>query len=131
MNSRKLVLVETGIVAVGQIVCTGLMFGVFALLHRFDQTVLWGGIIGALLATANFFFMALGAMIAADKAEKENVNGGKMTIRSSYLLRQILLVVLLFACAYSGYFNVVALVLPLIFVRPTLTISEFFRKKEG
>mgnify|MGYP006967287329 CR=1 FL=1 len=29
----------------------------------------------------------------------------------------------------SGFFDVIALVLPLIFVRPILTIAEFFRKK--
>jgi hypothetical protein len=36
---------------------------------------------------------------------------------------------ILFACAKSGLFDVVALVLPLVFVRPTITVAEFFRKK--
>ena len=39
------------------------------------------------------------------------------------------LAVVLIACAKSGVFHVLAMVLPLIFVRPTLTIAEFFRKK--
>ena len=37
----------------------------------------------------------------------------------------------LFACAKSGVFNLFALVLPLVFVRPVLTIAEFFRKTGG
>ena len=35
----------------------------------------------------------------------------------------------LILCAKSGYFDVIALVLPLVFVRPILTIKEFFKKK--
>ena len=30
---------------------------------------------------------------------------------------------------HQGLFDVVALVLPLVFVRPTITVAEFFRKK--
>ena len=50
-------------------------------------------------------------------------------MRNSYILRLLVLFVILFACAKSGVFNLIALVLPLVFVRPTLTVAEFFRKK--
>ena len=128
MDSRKLVFQETAIVAIGQVICVGAMFGIFALLGSFDRTVLLGGIIGALLSLLNFLFMAVGALMAADKAVNQNVNGGKATIKTSYLVRMVLLAVVLFAFAKSGLCNVVALVLPLAFVRPILTIAEFFRK---
>ena len=36
---------------------------------------------------------------------------------------------LLILCAKSGVFDVLALVLPLLFVRPVITLAEFFRKK--
>ena len=49
-------------------------------------------------------------------------------IRSSYLLRFLVLCVVLIACGKSGLFNLFSLVLPLLFVRPTITIAEFFRK---
>lgn len=128
MNSRKLVLVETGIVAIGQIVCTGLMFGAFALLHSFDTTVLLGGIIGALVSIGNFFVMAMSAMIAADKAINQDVKGGKATVKSSMAGRLLAMAIILVVCAKSGYFNTLALVIPLVFTRPILTVSEFFRK---
>lgn len=131
MNSKKIVFKETGIVAAGVFLCTAVMIGVFALLGKYDTSVLLGGAAGALLAVGNFFFMAVGITLAADKAEKQEVNAGKLLARNSYLIRLLVLAVLLFACAKSGVFNLFALVLPLIFVRPSLTIAEFFRKTGG
>lgn len=128
MDSRKVVLQETGIVLLGEVIGTALMYGIFALLGKFDQSVLFGGLIGAALSTGNFFFMALAACLAADKAEAQNVKGGQALIRSSYLLRFLVLFVVLFACGKSKLFNLFSLVLPLLFVRPTITIAEFFRK---
>ena len=40
----------------------------------------------------------------------------------------IVMALVLFAFAKSGLCNVVTLVVPLIFIRLTLTIAEFFRK---
>ena len=128
MDSRKLVLQETAIITIGQVLCVAAMFGIFALLGKFDQTVLWGGILGGVLAILNFFFMAIGANLAADKAEADNGKGGKAIIQGSFMLRYLLLIVVLFAGAKSGFCNVIALVLPLVFTRPILTVGEFFRK---
>lgn len=128
MDSRKLVLTETGIVAAGQVVCTAAMMGVFALLHQFDTTVLLGGIVGALVAVGNFFAMAMGAMIAADKAAQEDVKGGKATVRASMVGRLAAMAVILIVFAKSGYCNLIALLVPLVFTRPVLTVYEFFRK---
>lgn len=128
MDSRKYVLKETAIVAIGQTVCVAAMIGIFALLSAYDRSVLLGGIFGGLLAVLNFFFMAVGATLAADKAENQNVKGGQATIQLSYMARMVLLFVILFALVKSGLCNVIAVVLPLAFTRPILTIGEFFRK---
>ena len=128
MDSRKFILKKTAIIAIGQAVCVGAMLGIFALLNQFDRTVLLGGIVGGLAATVNFFFMALSAMLAADKAVAQDVKGGNAIVRLSYTLRLGVLALVLFAFAKSGLCNVFALVLPLVFTRPILTITEFFRK---
>lgn len=128
MDSRKFVLKETAIVALGQALCVAAMIGVFALLGYFDRSVLIGGIAGGVLATLNFFFMAIGASIAADKAEAQNVKGGQATIQMSYMVRLVVLFIVLFALVKSGLCNVITAVLPLAFTRPILTIGEFFRK---
>ena len=129
LESRKIVLRETAIIAIGETICCAVMVGVFALLGRFAMDVLWGALAGLVLTVANFFVMAVGTSLAADKAENQDVNGGKNLIRSSMALRYVVLAVLLFALAKSGICNVFALVLPLAFVRPVLMFGEFFRKK--
>ena len=128
MDSRKLILRETAVVAVGEALCTAVMLGVFALLGRFDRSVLLGGVFGWLFAVLNEFFMALGAMMAADKAEKQDVKGGQTLIRLSFLLRMAVLFLLMFALVKGGVCNVISLVVPLLFTRPILTIAEYFRK---
>ena len=129
MDSRKVVLKEIAIVALGELICTGAMIGVFALLGHFQWKVVWGGIAGLFLACLNFGGMAIVASLAADKAAKQDVEGGKKLMKSAYPVRMLLLIVLLIAFGKSGFCNVIALALPLLFVRPILTIAEFFRKK--
>ena len=129
MDSRKVVFQQTGIVLVGQVVCIGVMFAVFALVGYFDNRVLLGGIVGGVMALLNFFFMALFTAIAADRAEQDDVTGGKKLVQLSYPVRMLVLAVVLFACAKSGFFNLLALVLPFIFVQPTIMIAGFFRKR--
>ena len=128
MDARKIVLKETAIVAAGQPVCIAVMFGVYALLSKFDGTVLLGGVIGAVLAVGNFFFMALTTSLAADKAAAGDVKGGQKLVKMSYILRLAVLCVVLFAVGKSGLCDVLAVILPQAFVRPTITVAEFFRK---
>ena len=128
-ESRKIVLKETAIVAIGEILCVAAMCGVYALLEKFNLSVLLGGLIGMVFAIGNFFFMAVVATLAADKAEAQDVEGGKKLMKSSYPIRLLVLAGGLILCAKSGVFDVLALVLPLLFVRPVITLAEFFRKK--
>lgn len=128
MDFRKTVLRETGIIALGVAVGVALMFGVFALLGRFDRTVLLGGVIGGALAIFNFLFMAINASVAADKAVRQDVTGGRALMQTSYIVRLAAIFLILLACVKSGLCNAIAAVVPLLFVRPTITIAEFFRK---
>lgn len=130
MDARKTVLHETTVIAVGQALCLALMFGLYALLGKFSLAVALGGVAGALIAVGNFFFMALVASLAADKAQNQDVDGGKKMLSLSYPLRLLAIGAVLVVMALSGYFDPLALVLPLAFVRPILLVNEFFRKKE-
>ena len=116
MESRKYVFRETARVAIGVAVCVAAMIGIFALLGQFSREVVLGGIVGGLVAVGNFFFMAVGVTLAADKAENQDVKAGKALVSSSYTIRLIVVAVVLFAAAKRG------------FVRPVLTVGEFFRK---
>ena len=128
MDSRKLVFKETAVVLIGQAICVAAMIGICVLLGIYSQAVLLGGIFGGILAVLNFFFMAVSTMMAADKAEQQNVKGGQLTVQLSFLLRMGLLFIILFALIKSGLCNSLAVVLPLVFTRPILFVGEFFRK---
>lgn len=128
MDSRKFVFQETAIVLLGQVVGTGIMFAVFAMLHAFTPPVLYGGLLGAVLSVLNFFVMAVCGSLAADKAVAQDVKGGQRILQISQLVRYLLLFIILFAAGKSGWFSPIALVVPLLFVRPTLFLGEFFRK---
>ena len=128
MDTRKVVLKETAVVAVGQAICVGVMLGVYWLLGKFGQSVWLGGVAGGVVAVLNFFFMAISAMKAADKATEQNVKGGQLTMRLSYIVRLAVMFIVLFALVKSGLCDVLATVLPLLFVRPVLFVADFFRK---
>lgn len=131
MDSRKFILKQTAIIALGQALCVGAMVGIFALLGQFDTSVLWGGVVGGGLAVLNFFAMAVGAMVASDKAVEQDVKGGQATVRLSMIARLAVIAIVLIAFAKSGLCNVLAMVLPLAFTRPILTFAEFFGKAGG
>ena len=127
-ESRKIVLKETAIIAIGEVLCVALMCGIYALLGKFNLSVLLGGLVGMVFAIGNFFFMAVNASVAADKAVKQDVKGGTALMKSSYVVRMIAIFVVLAACVKGGIAHPLACVLPLVFVRPVITVAEFFRK---
>jgi hypothetical protein len=132
MNSRKYILSQTGLLALGQLVCIGAMIGVFALAGHFDYRVILGAVVGGILAIGNFFFMAIGSDTAADRAtENQDVKFGKTLIRFSYTLRLLVIGVLVFVLAKTGHCNVLAMVCPLLFTFPIIIVIEFFRKMGG
>lgn len=128
LESRKIIFRETIVVLVGQIICIGVMFGIYALMKQFTAKVLWGGILGGLATILNFFFMAVFAGVAADKAERQDVKGGQAVLRISQLVRYVLTFVILFAIGISDACNLFAAALPFVFVRPIITVGAFFRK---
>lgn len=131
METRKYVFSQTLTVLVGELIFSAVMVGIFAVLGKLDASVLLGAAAGSLIATVNFFIMALCASLAADKAEHQDIKGGQTLIQMSYTGRLLALFLILVICAKSGVFNVIALAVPLVFTRPTLTIAELFKKKGG
>ena len=127
-EARKTVFHETAIIAVGEVIGVALMLAVFALLGRLDRAAVLGGIVGGVLAVGNFLMMAINVSLAADKAAQQNVKAGKAMVSTSYVTRMVVLFVILFACVKSGLCNVIACVVPLLFVRVTITVAEFMRK---
>lgn len=130
-ESRKEMYRQTLLVLIGQVICTGIMLAVFAVLKKFDVSVLLGGLVGAVLAVGNFFATALIATLAADKAEQQDVAGGKKLIKASYPARLLVLAGALILCAVTKWFNLLALVLPLAFMPVIILVMGLIQKKKG
>ena len=128
MDSRKIVFKETAIIAVGELILSGIMVGVFAALGHFQWNVLWGALAGSAVMIANYFFMAVTVSLAADRAQQGDVEQAKKMVQLSSVGRLIAMGLVLFLGIKLGA-NVIALVLPLAFARPILMLAEFFRKK--
>jgi hypothetical protein len=129
MNSKNTAFRDSRNVLIGQVICTAAMIAVFSVLGKYQLSVLLGGIAGAVIATANFFLMSFFANKAADKAEQQDIAGGQKLIQLSYMGRMLGMFLALIVLAKSGYCHALALVLPLAFTRPILTIAEIFNKK--
>lgn len=67
MKMKPAVKKETLRMTVGVAILTALMLAVFLIIGRFDMTVLWGGLLGGAFAALNFFLMAMGVQVAAEK----------------------------------------------------------------
>lgn len=131
MSKPKYISLQVLPVLIGQLLLSALMVGVFAVLGYYDASVVYGAAAGALIATLNHLVLVFGVVAASDKAEKQDVKGGQALVQISYTGRLIVLFLILVLCAKSGVFNLLALVLPLAFTRPILTVAEFFKKKGG
>ena len=131
MDNRKFVRSQVLSVLIGELVLSSLMVAVFAVLGYFDLRVVLGAIAGIVIAAANHTVLILGVLAASRKAENQDVKGGQSLVQMSYIGRLAGLFLVLVLCAKSGVFNLIALVLPLVFTRPILTLAELIHKKGG
>jgi hypothetical protein len=51
-----------------------------------------------------------------------------MRIRSSYMIRSLALLVILFLLLKSGRFDTIATLIPLLFIRPAIMLDNFYSK---
>ena len=82
MKVQKAVLKETGHIAIGVLLGDVLMCAVFAIVHKFDYTVVLGALLGTAIAVANFFL--LGVTLQKAVGMKEYAS---KYVRQSYSLR--------------------------------------------
>ena len=128
MDSRKVVLHQTLTVAVGVLLCTAAMVGVFAALGKFEWDVLWGALVGWLAISLNHLFLGITVSNAADRAEKGETKAAQNMVSLSSTVRLVCMGGAVVLAIMLGA-NAVAAALPLLFARPVLMVTEFFRKK--
>lgn len=131
MENRKYILSQSLTMLIGELILSAVMVAVFAVLGYYETGVLLGAVVGSLIATLNHTVLIIGVLTASKKAENQDVKGGQAAIQMSYMGRLLGLFLILVLCAKSGVFNLLALVIPLLFARPLLTVSDHFNQKKG
>ena len=154
MNTKEKspVLYETLRILIGEAIVAALTVLVFWLLSlfsltEFSYTVITGALLGALVVVLNFFFLArstdkiaVEAMEARGEGEMSEEEIEKFTkehsarmnnaIKLSFIVRMISMVAALILALITPIFHPIATVVPLLMLRPILTISGLFRRKE-
>lgn len=122
---------ETKHIAIGEAVMCIIMVIVFALIGKFDYTVLLGSLLGGGFAVLNFFMMAMAVQKSVHRDLPEEA---KLVIQNSYTRRLLLLVAVAIIGIKLPYFHWVAVLVPMVFPRITIavkTLPIFQRKEEG
>ena len=123
---------ETGYIAAWVILLSLIMEAVFLLLRKWDLSVLFGNLGGAVVSVGNFFLMALIATRAVDRAVKngkpEEAAARVKATTMTRLLGCVLLCVLLIAVFKT---NVYATLIPMLFPRIGIVFWPKFNKNRG
>ena len=130
MDHKKDVFQELLPATAGVLLCSGVMVGVYALIGKFSMNVVLSALGGSAVIILNYLCLALTVTLATRKAEQGDTKGAQNMISLSSLLRLLLMGAMLFGGIKLGG-NVIALVLPLVFLRPVLMVSGLMRKKGG
>lgn len=101
---------------------------VFALLGLWNDTILWGSLLGSITAVGNFLLMCLMVQKAVTQTEKQAQN----TVKLSQGLRLVMqgLVLVLAACL-TQVFNLWATAIPLLIPRVAISLREWVRAKRN
>lgn len=147
MKENKFPIYEATAIAVGEIICSAIVCGVFLILNKFAASVLFGVILGSVVTILNFVFLVISTNRAIDSALAERGEGemtdeeatefaskhqGKIqaSARLSYIVRTASVALcLVLAFLLDGVFNVIATAIPLLAFRPILTVSQLIKKK--
>ena len=118
------VIKETCYIAGVVIVLSVVMQVVFACLGAWDVAVLLGNLLGAFAAVLNFFLMGLSIQKALTMEEKD----AKNRMKASQSLRMLMLVIFCVVGASAPCFDLIAVLIPLVFPRLGVGIRPLFDK---
>lgn len=113
-------------VMLGELLLTGIMLGVYALIGRFSAKVLWGALLGAGAVLFNFSVMIFALLRAEKRGSPEK---GQLYVKATYALRMLLLAAVLILALKTKVFDPLATALPLCFQPIAVWLFELFRKK--
>lgn len=140
MKKSGLPLGELTFVAIGEIIVSAAVVGVYLLLDKFDHTVVTGVILGSAVMLFNFIFLSLAINRAVDSVMAERGEGemdeeqaaqfaekhrGEMNkaIKLSQMMRMVSMIGVLVVAFLIKQFNVIATLVPVVAFQPLLMLS--------
>lgn len=116
---------ETCYIACFVLVLSALMQAAYLILGAWHIGVLWGNLLGASAAILNFFLMGLGIQKALGLSEQD----AKDRMKASHSLRMLMLVIICVIGAAVPVFDLIAVVIPLVFPRIAVSVRPLLDKK--
>ncbi len=126
MKVENVVKKETTYVAVCVAILSLIMQAVFILLKKWDYTVLLGNLWGGTIAVSNFFVMGLFVQKAVTQTEIE----ARKTVKLSYTLRNMVLLLLVILGVVAPFFSTAAVLISLFFPSVAVYSKAFTPKKD-
>lgn len=148
-NKNKLsVYIDTVWLALGEVIVALLVSVGFIIFKSFNYTVVTGAALGGAVTVINFLILSVGVNRAvskyiegrgegemdeeeAEKYAKEHGMAVQNAMMKSYMFRMLLMIGALVLAGISGWFNIIATVIPLLMYRPILYVTEFIKTKLG
>ncbi|MBE6927303.1 MAG: hypothetical protein E7467_02235 [Ruminococcaceae bacterium] len=113
-------------VYLAQLALCAVMVGVYAVLGKLSQRVIFGAVLGAATSLLNYSVMIFSLLKAAKSDSPERA---QLKARGNYILRMLLLMVGLVVALKFGPFDPLATLLPLILMRIALFLGGLLIKK--
>ena len=108
-------------ISAGVLIGSALMVAIFAAVGKFSWSVVWGALLGDLIAIGNFVYLGLSVQKAA---ADDNQIHAKLVMRASYFLRMLIAVIAIIVGLAVQMFHWLAVIIPLLLPRLTILVLQ-------
>ncbi len=146
MEKAKIPFKQILILLIGELLVSGCVIGVYAIINKFTYKVILGSVLGIVVTLSNYLVLAVmtnnvinkflaergdGEMSDEDAAALAMKFQGKVQnqIRLSFIIRNLVMLVTLIAAFFINIFDVIATLFPLLAFSPILKLSELIGRK--
>ena len=146
MNKQKLPLRELLAILIGEILTSAVICGVYLIIKKFTYKVFLGVLLGSTVTLLNFLVLSIMTnrvinrfLEARGDEELSDEEAGALAmkfqgqvqnqIKISFIVRTAVLAVTLVVAFLVDVFEVLPTVIPLLMLRPIITVSEFIKRK--
>ena len=148
MKNKNLPFYETAFILLGEVIVSLIVCGVYLIIDKFSYRVITGVSLGTAVTVLNFLFLAISTNRAFDKAieargtkEMDDEEAEKFAqehqaalqnaVKLSFIIRTFTMLGALVVAFVLKQFDVIATLVPLVMLRPIITVESILRQKFG